>query len=93
MSVRRVTRRCTPCGPQKMRTVPAVAEVEDRSTSSGLRRAAQRDLEFRRELERALGVWAETRCPGGSFPSYMLTNLSGNISRNGKRLAQLESRP
>lgn len=30
------------------------------------------------------------QCPGGKFPSYGLTNLSGNIARQRKRLAQLE---
>jgi hypothetical protein len=50
-------------------------------------------LELRRELQRAIGARGESRCPGGRFPSYMLTNLSGDISRNRKRRAQLESRP
>jgi hypothetical protein len=49
--------------------------------------------ELRRELERAIRACGETRCPGGRFPSYMLTNLSGNISRNRKRLAHLQGRP
>jgi hypothetical protein len=30
---------------------------------------------------------------GGSFPGYVLSNLSGNIKRNRDRLAQLEAKP
>jgi hypothetical protein len=43
-----------------------------------------------RELADAINAWGGYQCPGGRFPSYMLSNLSGNISRNKRRLADLE---
>jgi uncharacterized small protein (DUF1192 family) len=43
----------------------------------------------REQLASALR-FAGFQCKGGAFPSYHLSNLSGNIKRNRDRLAQLE---
>lgn len=42
-----------------------------------------------RELASSIRVWGDAQCPGGRFPSYTLRNLSGNISRQKRRLAAL----
>jgi hypothetical protein len=42
-----------------------------------------------RELASSIRVWGDVQCPGGRFPSYTLCNLSGNISRQKRRLAAL----
>jgi hypothetical protein len=42
-----------------------------------------------RELAGSIRVWGDVQCPGGRFPSYTLRNLSGNISRQKRRLAAL----
>jgi hypothetical protein len=42
-----------------------------------------------RELASSIRVWGDVQCPGGRFPSYTLRNLSGNISRQKRRLAAL----
>ncbi len=42
-----------------------------------------------RELASSISVWGDVQCPGGRFPSYTLRNLSGNISRQKRRLATL----
>lgn len=46
------------------------------------------DEHQRKEIARALSTWA-FQCPDGAFPKYHLANLSGNISRQRKRLAEL----
>lgn len=47
------------------------------------------DEKQRRDLATALRVCAY-QCKGGAFPSYHLTNLTGNITRNRKRLEALQ---
>lgn len=41
------------------------------------------------ELASSIRVWGDVQYPGGRFPSYTLRNLSGNISRQKRRLAAL----
>lgn len=38
------------------------------------------------ELVSAIRVWGDTQCAGGKFPSYVLSNLTGELGRNRKRL-------
>jgi Domain of unknown function (DUF3560) len=49
--------------------------------------------EQRAELASCISVWGDVQCKGGRFPSYVLTNLGGNISRQRKRLEALEAQP
>lgn len=58
-------------------------------------RKGQRDLTLLDDKQRADLATVARVCSyqlgkGGAFPSYALTNLSGNINRNRKRLAALE---
>lgn len=43
-------------------------------------------------LLRAIGTWGDVQCKHGVFPSYHLTNLSGNLNRQKKRLEALRSK-
>ncbi len=44
-----------------------------------------------REMAQAIEVWGDVQCKGARFPSYVTSNLTGNIARLRKRLAALES--
>lgn len=41
------------------------------------------------DLAGHVAAWGELQCKGGRFPSYVLRNLAGNISRQRARLAQM----
>lgn len=50
------------------------------------------DAEQRADIVSLAKVCAWQVGPGGAFPGYKLSNLSGNIKRNRDRLAELEAR-